>query len=139
MSNEQGGYSKMTKQEKTDNIKKVSRFLQKESRKTLAGIIAIVLVDVAVIVSALVAGLHVWYKFTDSDLLYFMGIYLMIGSLINLAIIGIGKMIIELFIAKRKEVVIRRANKVIGIIDGEISTLIDRKALEQRYIFLRYL
>ena len=129
----------MTKQEKTDNIKKVSRFLQKESRKTLAGIIAIVLVDVAVIVSALVAGLHVWYKFTDSDLLYFMGIYLMIGSLINLAIIGIGKMIIELFIAKRKEVVIRRANKVIGIIDGEISTLIDRKALEQRYIFLRYL
>ena len=129
----------MTKQEKTDNIKKVSRFLQKESRKTLAGIIAIVLVDVAVIVSALVAGLHVWYKFTDSDLLYFMGIYLMIGSLINLAIIGIGKMIIELFIAKRKEVVIRRANKVIGIIDGEISTLIDRKALEQRYNFLRYL
>lgn len=139
MSNEQGGCSKMTKQEKTDNIKKVSRFLQKESRKTLAGIIAIVLADVAVIVSALVAGLHVWYKFTDSDLLYFMGIYLMIGSLVNLTIIGIGKMIIELFIAKRKEVVICRANKVIGIIGGEISTLIDRKALEQRYNFLRYL
>lgn len=139
MSNEQGGYSKMTKQEKTDNIKKVSRFLQKESRKTLAGIIAIVLADVAVIVSALVAGLHVWYKFTDSDLLYFMGIYLMIGSLVNLAIIGIGKSIIDLFIVKRKEIVIKRADRVIGIIGGEISTLIDRKALEQRYNFLRYL
>ena len=129
----------MTKQEKTDNIKKVSRFLQKESRKTLAGIIAIVLADVAVIVSALVAGLHVWYKFTDSDLLYFMGIYLMIGSLVNLAIIGIGKSIIDLFIVKRKEIVIKRADRVIGIIGGEISTLIDRKALEQRYNFLRYL
>lgn len=129
----------MTKKERTDNIKKVSRFLQKESRKTLAGIIAIVLADVAVIVSALVAGLHVWYKFTDSDLLYFMGIYLMIGSLVNLAIIGIGKSIIDLFIVKRKEIVIKRADRVIGIIGGEISTLIDRKALEQRYNFLRYL
>ena len=95
--------------------------------------------DVATIVSALVGGLYIWYKFTNIEIKYFMRIYLMIGSLINLAIIGIGKMIIELFIAKRKEVVIRRANKVIGIIDGEISTLIDRKALEQRYNFLRYL
>lgn len=129
----------MNKKEKTDNIRKVSRFLQKESRKTLAGIIAIVFLDVATIVSALVGGLYIWYKFTNTEITYFMGIYLMIGSLINLAIIGIGKMIIELFIAKRKEVVIRRANKVIGIIDGEISTLIDRKALEQRYNFLRYL
>ena len=129
----------MTKKERTDNIKKVSRFLQKESRKTLAGIIAIVLADVAVIVSALVAGLHVWYKFTDSDLLYFMGIYLMIGSLVNLAIIGVGKSIIDRFIVKRKEIVIKRADRVIGTIGGEISTLIDRKALEQRYNFLRYL
>ena len=129
----------MNKKEKTDNIRKVSRFLQKESRKTLAGIIAIVFLDVATIVSALVGSLYIWYKFTNTEITYFMGIYLMIGSLINLAIIGIGKMIIELFIAKRKEVVIRRANKVIGIIDGEISTLIDRKALEQRYNFLRYL
>lgn len=138
MSNEQGGIQ-MTKKERTDNIKKVSRFLQKESRKTLVGIIAIVLADVAVIVSALIAGLYVWYKFTDSDLLYFMGIYLMIGSLVNLTIIGIGKSIIDLFIVKRKEIVIKKADRVIGTIGGEISTLIDRKALEQKYNFLRYL
>ena len=63
----------------------------------------------------------------------------MIGSLVNLAIIGVGKSIIDLFIVKRKEIVIKRADRVIGTIGGEISTLIDRKALERRYNFLRYL
>lgn len=133
---------RQTKNEKNYSarqIKRVSRYLEKESRKTLIGVIAISLLALAVMFLGFAASCIIWYYCTTVDILYLAGCYLTFGMLFNMFIISLFKRWIDKFIEKRKAVTIKNSSSVKGIVDGEIQCLIDRRALENKYSFLRFL
>ena len=85
--------------------------LKREQKKAFYGVILRVVLTVVALVTVFFGMFGYWWYFTSTDAVEFLGVYISLGSMINLIILAFADDNIKKFVAKERELIYLYSSK----------------------------